>query len=139
MRRNFFRFIVLLACFTIAMTVFGQGKKGGGKKGGGDPISGTWSGDWGPNASDRNTVNVDLKLSGTAITGTVHSVNFQRPDVEIKTGTFDAAAGTVHMEADAQGRGGTTHFVIDGKLAGGSLSGSWNHGATKGDFKLTKK
>ena len=136
MRRNYFRIIALVACLALSVAVLGQGKKGGG---GADPITGTWSGDWGPNAADRNTVNVDLKLTGTAITGTVHSVNFQRPDVEIKNGKFDAAAGTVHMEADAQGRGGATHFVIDGKLANGTMTGTWNHDTTKGDFKLTKK
>jgi hypothetical protein len=123
----------------LSVAVFGQGKKGGGGKAAADPITGSWSGDWGPSAADRNTVTVDLKLSGTTVTGTVHSVNFQRPDVEIKNGTFDPKAGTVHMEADAQGRGGPTHFVIDGKVDNGTMSGSWNHGATKGDFKLTKK
>lgn len=141
MRKNLFRIISLVACLAVAVSVFGfQGKKGEGKKAGGDAISGAWTGDWGPNASDRNTVEVTLKLDGKTITGTVHSVNFQRPDVALKNSTFDAATGAVHMEADAPGRGGqTTHFVIDGKVAGGSMSGSWNHDATKGDFKLTKK
>src|SRR5437764_715308 len=37
-------------------------------------------------------------------------------------------------------RGGpAVHYLIDGKLADGSISGSWNHGTTKGDFKITKK
>ena len=45
------------------------------------------------------------------------------------------------MEAEAPSpRGGAAvHFVIDGKLANGSMSGSWNHDNSKGDFKLTKK
>jgi len=128
-----------MACFAITVSVFGfQGKKGGGGKAA-DPVTGSWSGDWGPNASDRNTVNVDLKSDGKTVTGTVHSVNFQRPDVEIKNWTFDPATGAIHMEADASGRGGAVHFVIDGKVTGNTMSGSWNHDATKGDFKLTKK
>jgi hypothetical protein len=67
--------------------------------------------------------------------------NFPRPDVTIKNGTFDPKTGAVHMEADAEGRRGGpgVHFVIDGKLANGTISGSWNHDSTKGDFKLTKK
>ena len=139
MRRNLFRIVCLMACFAITVSVFGfQGKKGGGGKAA-DSLTGTWSGDWGPNASDRNTVNVDLKSDGKTVTGTVHSVNFQRPDVEIKNGTFDPATGAIHMEADASGRGGAVHFVIDGKVTGNTMSGSWNHDATKGDFKLTKK
>jgi len=115
-----------------------QAQKGA-EKGMADAITGTWSGDWGPNAGDRNTVNVDLKLEGNKITGVVHSVNFKRADVELKNSTFDAKTGMVHLEADAAGRGGTTHFVIDGKLAGGKMSGSWNHDSTKGDFSLMKK
>lgn len=139
MRRSFFRSVALLACFAITVSVFGfQGKKGGGEKAA-DALTGTWSGDWGPSPADRNSVNVDMKLNGTTITGTVHSVNFQRPDVELKNSTYDPKAGTVHMEADAPGRGGDVHFVIEGKISGGTMSGSWNHGATKGDFKLTKK
>ena len=123
-----------MACFAITVSVFGfQGKKGA------DPLTGTWSGDWGPNASDRNTVNVDLKWDGKMLTGTVHSVNFQRPDVELKNSTFDPKTGVIHMEADAAGRGGSVHYVIDGKVTGNTMSGSWNHDATKGDFKLTKK
>src|SRR6185436_14773958 len=111
----------LLLCLAIAIPVLGFQA---------DPISGTWTGDWGPNAGDRNTVSVDLKFDGKALTGTVKSVNFQRPDVMLKNSTFDAKTGAVHMEADVPGqRGGpAVHFVIDGKLAGGSMTGSWNHG-----------
>jgi hypothetical protein len=100
-----------------------------------------WSGDWGPNAADRNTVNVELKLDGKNLTGTVHSINYQRADVMLQKATFDSATGTIHMEAEVPNpRGGAAvHYVIDGKLMNGTMSGSWNHGTTKGDFKLTKK
>ena len=59
----------------------------------------------------------------------------------IQKGTFDSATGAVHLEADAKNLrgGGTIHYVIEGKLANGTMSGSWNHDASKGDFKLTKK
>jgi hypothetical protein len=44
------------------------------------------------------------------------------------------------MEADSKNRkGDTVHFVIDGKVDGASMSGSWNHDTRKGDFKITKK
>ena len=106
-----------------------------------DPLSGTWTGDWGPSPADRNTVSVDMKWDGKALTGTVHSVNFQRPDVALQKSTFDAKTGAVHMEAEVPGaRGGApVHFVIDGKVDKGTMAGSWNHGNSKGDFKLTKK
>jgi hypothetical protein len=108
---------------------------------GSDPLTGTWTGDWGPSANDRNTVNVDLKWDGKALTGVVHSINFPRPDITLQKSTFNAATGAVHMEADVPNpRGGSAiHYVIDGKLMNGTMSGSWNHDERKGDFKLTKK
>ena len=133
MRPTLFRTICLLACLAIALPVLALQR-------GSDPLTGTWSGDWGPNAADRNTVNVNLKWDGKTLTGTVHSVNYQRPDVMLQKATFDASSGNIHMEADAPNpRGGAIHYVIDGKLANGTMSGSWNHDGRKGDFKLTKK
>jgi len=133
MRPTLFRTICLLACLAIALPVLALQR-------GSDPLTGTWSGDWGPNAADRNTVNVNLKWDGKTLTGTVQSVNYQRPDVTLQKATFDATSGTIHMEADAPNpRGGTIHYVIDGKLANGTMSGSWNHDGRKGDFKLKKK
>jgi hypothetical protein len=132
MRSISFRVICFFACVAVALPLLALQR-------GSDPLTGTWTGDWGPNANDRNTVNVDLKLDGKNVTGTVHSVNYQRPDVMITKGTFDAASGMVHLEADAKSRGADVHYVIDGKLMGGTMSGSWNHDRSKGDFKLTKK
>src|SRR5215472_8309127 len=98
MRSNIIRLACLLVCVAIAVPVLAL------QRGGSDPITGTWSGDWGPNANDRNTVNVDLKLDGKNVTGTVQSINYKRPDVMIQKGTFDPASGTIQLEADAQGR-----------------------------------
>ena len=129
-----FGLFCFLACLAIAIPALALQQSS-------DPLTGTWTGDWGPNAADRNTVSVDLKWDGKALTGVVHSINYQRADVTLQKSTFDSAAGAVHMEADvANPRGGAViHYVIDGKLANGSMSGSWNHGTSKGDFKLTKK
>jgi hypothetical protein len=102
-----------------------------------DPLSGSWSGDWGPSPSDRNQVTVELKWDGKALTGTV---NPGPNAVELKKCSFDAKTGAVHMEADTKSRrGADVHYVIDGKLEKDTLSGSWNHDARKGDFKITKK
>ncbi len=134
MRSRTCRMLCLVACIVAAIPVFAFQK-------GSDPLTGTWTGDWGPNANDRNTVSVDLKWDGKALTGVVHSINYQRPDVTLQKSTFDSATGAVHMEADVPNpRGGAPiHYLIDGKLANRSMSGSWNHGTMKGDFKLTKK
>ena len=55
----------LAACLVLAASAFAQ-------KSGSDPLSGTWVGDWGPSAADRNQVTVELKWDGTALSGTVN-------------------------------------------------------------------
>jgi hypothetical protein len=135
MQPTSFRKFWLLAFVAIALPVLAQKAS--------DPLTGTWTGDWNPSANpnDRNTVNVDLKWDGKALTGVVHSINYPRPDVTLQKSTFNAATSAVHMEADAPNpRGGApVHYIIDGKVMNGTMSGSWNHGAVKGDFKLMKK
>jgi hypothetical protein len=102
-----------------------------------DPITGSWTGTWGPSPSDRNEVTVDLKWDGKTLTG---KVNSEGQVIPIQKGTYDAKTSVIHMEADAKGRGGqVVHYVIEGKLDKGALSGSWNHDNRKGDFKITKK
>src|SRR5438105_226326 len=118
MRLTISRIVCLLACLMIALPLLAFQR-------GSDPLTGTWTGDWGPSPGDRNTVNVDLKLNGKAVTGVVHSINFQRPDVMLQKSTFDPASGAVHMEAEAPNPSGgaAVHYVIDGKLMNGTLSG----------------
>jgi hypothetical protein len=125
------KFVTLLFIAGLLWTpVFAQ-------SGGTDPISGKWTGDWGPSRLDRNQVTVDLKLQGKTITG---NVNPGANAVAIKNGTFDDKTNAIHMEADAKGPGDqTVHFVIDGKLDKNTMTGTWNHGARKGDFKITKE
>ena len=54
--------------------------------------------------------------------------------------TFDPATGAVRLETEAPTRrGGTVRYVVEGKVENGSMTGSWNHDATKGDFKITKR
>ena len=102
-----------------------------------DPLTGTWAGDWGPSPTHRNQVTVELKWDGKALTG---SVNPGPNAIALQKCTFDANTGAVHMEADAKDRRGTDiHYVIDGMVENGTMTGSWDHGNRKGDFKITKK
>jgi len=117
----------VLACLMVAAVAFSQA----------DPLSGTWAGDWGPSAQDRNQVTVDLKLDGKAVSGVVKTEN--RQEVKLSNSSFDATTRTVKMEAEAQSRGQTIKYVIEGTLEGTTMTGSWNHDGRKGDFKLTKK
>jgi hypothetical protein len=123
--------VSLVCCLLLASVAFGQMKAAA------DPISGTWTGDWGPSAADRNQVVVELKYDGKALSGTV---NPGANAVALQKATFDPATGVVKMEADAKNpRGAVIHYVIEGKLDKGTLAGSWNHDNRKGDFKITKK
>jgi hypothetical protein len=131
MRRDQLTVVYVFIGLSLALSAFAQDKPAN------DLISGTWSGDWGPNASDRNGVTVNMKWDGKAITGTVNSFNAE--PVSIQKGTFDPKTGAVHMEADAKRGAQVIHYVIDGKLEKNSMSGSWNHDNRKGDFKITKK
>jgi hypothetical protein len=122
--------VCLFMCFAI-------GASGAAKPMGADPLSGTWTGDWGPSAADRNTVTVELKWDGKALTGTV---NPGPNAVVLQKCTFDPKTGAIHMEADAKGRrGNDIHYLIDGKVENNTMTGSWNHDNRKGDFKITKK
>jgi hypothetical protein len=121
--------LVLLACVAISASIFAQGQ---------DPLSGTWTGDWGPSAGDRNSVNVQLKYDGKMLTGTVNSQGAS--PVQLQKSTYDPNTGAVHMEAETKGRRGETiRYVIAGKLDKNTMTGSWTHDNRKGDFKLTKK
>jgi hypothetical protein len=101
-----------------------------------DPLSGTWTGDWGPNANDRNPVTLELKWDGTTLSGTVNP----GPDaIPLSKAAYAADTKMVTMEADAKARGGATvHYTIEGKVEGNTMSGSWSHDDKKGDFKITK-
>jgi hypothetical protein len=133
MRARTLGMVCVLVCLAMALPLVARQQAA-------DPLSGSWTGDWGPNAQDRNQVTVTLKWDGKALSGTVKSINYQRPDVTLQKSTFNASTGAVHMEADTPNprSGATVHYIIDGKLANGVMTGSWNHDASKGDFKLTK-
>ncbi|HSD25897.1 MAG TPA: hypothetical protein VLL75_01275 [Vicinamibacteria bacterium] len=120
----------LAVCLVLAASAFAQPS-------GGDPLSGTWVGDWGPSPSDRNQVTVELKWDGKALSGTV---NPGPNAVPLQKATFDPKTDAVHFEADAKGRSGNVlHYMIDGKVEKGTMTGTWSHDTRKGDFKITKK
>ena len=102
-----------------------------------DPLTGMWTGDWGPSPTHRNQASVELKWDGKILTGTV---NPGPNAVEIKNATFNPQSGAIHMEADATSRrGGQVHYVIEGKVEGNTMTGTWGHDNRNGDFKITKK
>ena len=130
MRSRRIAFVGFLVCLGLAATAFAQY---------GHPLKGQWSGDWGPNASTRNRVLVDLNWDGKAVTGVIHpsggtAITLTKATAEPVVPAYDA--WTVHLE----GPGG---LIIDGKVVNlGSyyrtMSGTWTQGGVKGDFNLTR-
>ena len=96
----------------------------------GDP-SGTWAGDWGPSASDRNDITLELAWDGMSLTGTI---NEGTDAIEIADATFDPETGAITMEFD----GGGFHYTIEGQVDANSMTGSWGHDDRAGDFSITR-
>jgi len=107
----------------------------------GHPLTGVWYGDWGPNATQRNHLTIQMQWDGKNVTGIVNPGPDSYP---LKVVTLDSSKWTVHIEADGKdekGPGG--HIVADGKLENiGSynrtITGMWTQGTAKGTFKLRR-
>ena len=132
MRSRVIWFFLLFAGCVLILPIFAQE---------GYPLSGTWYGDWGPTPAHRNQITVVMSWDGKNVTGIINP----GPDViAIKVAILDSTKWIVHIEADAKDQQGQpVHFIANGKLENiGSynrtITGSWNHGATKGDFKLRR-
>jgi hypothetical protein len=126
-----------LFCFLagLAIAVAGLAQEG-------HPLVGTWYGDWGPTPTERNQIIIVMSWDGKKISGTINP----GPDaIPLKVATLDSTKWTVRIEADTKDKSGNpVHIVADGKLENiGSynrtLAGTWNHGATKADFKIKRE
>jgi len=101
------------------------------------PPSGTWSGDYGPDAERREPIRLDLKWEGSNLTGVVHAAV---RDLPVLKASFKPETSGITMEFDALGNNGqTVHYAIEGKVEGNTMSGTWSHDTQRGDFRLTKR
>jgi hypothetical protein len=76
-----------------------------------------------------------LKYDGKAVTGTFNSGS---NPAAISKGTFNEKTGVIHLEAEARGRiGARNHYVIDGKLENGTITGTWKYEKGNGDFTIS--
>ena len=132
-------FVCLWACVTLATMIMITGSAAQE----GHPLIGTWSGDWGPSATQRNPVLIVMEWKTTTLSGVI---NPGYPDeAPIKVGTLDSSKWTLHLEADSKDeRGNAVKVIVDGKLENiGSpnrtLTGTWARGNVKGNFKLARE
>ena len=127
---------LFLACLGICLAIAAVAQEG-------HPLIGTWSGEWGPSAKERNPVLIVMEWKDTTLSGVI---NPGSPDeTPIKVGTLDSTKWMLHLEGDSKDeRGNPVKVVVDGKLENiGShnrtLTGTWMRGGVKGDFKLTRE
>ena len=128
MRKRTFYFIILL----FVVPVLAQE---------GHPLTGTWSGDWGPTPTQRTHLTLVMNWDGKNVSGTINP----GPDaVSLGSVFLDVTNWTVRIEADGKDQSGkAVHISAEGKIedlssAHRKLSGSWTQGTAKGDFKLTR-
>lgn len=122
----------LLICLGGAVSGLGQQ---------GHPLTGTWSGDWGPSATQRNQITFVMNWDGKNVTGLI---NPGLDSIPISSVFVDVTNWTVRIEADAKDKAGkTVHISADGHLDDlGSyhrtIRGTWHQGTVVGDFRLTR-
>jgi hypothetical protein len=107
----------------------------------GHPLVGSWHGDRGPNAANRTPVTLIMDWDGSVISGLVN------PGFEngaLQNAKLNPKDWSVHFEVELKDKAGKSErCAVDGKIDKlGSdrrtLTGTWNCGATKNDFKLTR-
>ena len=132
MRRRGLRLICFLACAGVVVSALAQE---------GHPLTGTWSGDWGPTATQRNHITFVMNWDGKNVTGTINPGDNA---VQIGNVFLDVTNWTVRIEADAKDQSGKpVRIAAEGKLedigsAHRKITGTWLQGATKGDFRLMR-
>jgi hypothetical protein len=107
----------------------------------GHPLTGTWSGDWGPTATQRNHLTIVMNWDGKNVTGMINP----GPDsIPLASVFLDVTNWTIRIEADAKDPSGSSaHIAAEGKLDDiGSyhrkITGTWRQGTAKGDFRITR-
>jgi len=122
-----------LVGFVLALSVFAAGQEG-------HPLTGTWSGDWGPSAAQRTHITMVMTWDGKSVSGTINP----GPDaIPVDTIGLDVTKWLVRFDANAKNASGPVRITAEGRLddiasAHRTISGTWQQGSTKGDFKLTR-
>ncbi|HEY2380496.1 MAG TPA: hypothetical protein VGK48_04870 [Terriglobia bacterium] len=100
------------------------------------PPSGRWTGDYGPNAERRDPITLDLKWDNTTLRGTVQAGT---RSLDVTQAVFKPEMSAINIQFDAQANGRTVHYVVDGKIEGNKMAGTWSHDGEQGDFQLTRQ
>jgi len=102
----------------------------------GHPLTGTWSGDWGPTLTEREHITLVMRWDGTEISGII---NPGPNSVDLTAVRLDVTDWTVRLEAS----GPNGAISAEGRLEtlespNRTLHGRWQVGDTEGDFLLAR-
>jgi len=132
MRATTFMCAVLLVMLAAACTT----QRAGSNESASTGIDGRWTGEYQVGRA-REPISVDLRWEQPNLTGTVRSGFRSMP---LTKASYAPDTGKITMEFDAEGPGGrTVHYVIDGKVNGKDMSGTWSHDDQRGDFHVTRQ
>ena len=133
MRRRTFYLGCILAC--LGFGAFGLAQQG-------HPLSGTWTGDWGPPSQPkRNPVTFVMNWDGKNVTG---QINPGPDSIPLASVLLDVTNWSVRIEADTKDQSGKpVHISAEGKIEDIAnyhriIRGTWRQGAVTGDFKVTR-
>ncbi|HVH28746.1 MAG TPA: hypothetical protein VM818_18410 [Vicinamibacterales bacterium] len=107
----------------------------------GHPLTGSWTGDWGPSPTERSNITLVMEWEGEKIGGFVLLGATSVPIVAVAVNVAD---WTVRLEAKGKdAKGNAIDVAADGRLenigsAHRTLTGTWSQGTAKGDFKITR-
>lgn len=107
----------------------------------GHPLTGTWTGDAGFDATNRRHITLVLNWDGKVITGLLNPGPDSAP---LRAVTLDPATWIVRFEAQMKDASGQpVNVAAEGKIENlGSIhrtiKGAWKQGASTGDFRLTR-
>jgi hypothetical protein len=126
--------LALLALVVCVATVPARAQEG-------HPLTGTWSGDWGPTPAARTHVTMVMAWDGKALTGTI---NPGPEAIPVEAIFLDVTNWTIRFEGSTKDSSGApVQVAAEGTLEDiasfhRTLTGTWRQGATKGTFKLTR-
>jgi len=102
-----------------------------------DAPSGKWSGEYEVGSGRHESISVELQWEDTHLRGVVQTGFRSLP---LTKASFQPDSGVIALEFDAEGPGGrTVHYVVQGKVAGNTMTGTWTHDNQHGDFRVTRQ
>jgi len=123
---------VLFVCLAVAISALAQE---------GHPLSGTWTGDWGPGNGPRNHITLVMNWDGDKVTGVMNP----GPDSSPLNVFVDYSSWSVRLDAESKDTAGkAVRIEAEGKLEDiGSprrkLVGMWRQADVTGEFKVTRE